>query len=294
MSGDVVMVVVVGDLMVDVVVVPAGPLAHGSDTPATVRSTGGGSAANTACWLAWRGRAVRLVAAVGDDGLAQAALDDLRSAGVRFAGPVVPEAATGTCVVLVDEDGQRTMLPDRGANDRLPADAAVPTLADRPAWLHLSGYTLLGDGSRAAGRRALEAARAAGIPTSVDASSAAPLAAVGADRFLDWVEGIDVLFANDDELAALGGLDAAASRVGTVVVKHGPDGASWISPAGRHHAPSVADRVVDTVGAGDAFDAGYIDALLQGGDPTEALRAASETAAAALARFGARPDVSGA
>jgi len=79
MSDD---VLVVGDLNVDVVVRHEGPLHHGSDTPSTIEMLGGGSAANTACWLASTGRPVRLVAAVGDDALGRAALADLERAGV--------------------------------------------------------------------------------------------------------------------------------------------------------------------------------------------------------------------
>jgi ribokinase len=285
-AGD---IVVVGDLMVDVVVVPSGPLAHGSDTAATVRTMGGGSAANTACWLAALGAPVRLVAAIGDDVVGHGALDELAAAGVAFAGHVDPRAATGACVVLVDEVGERTMLPDRGANDVLPEAAARAALDDTPGWLHLSGYTLLGEGSRAAGLAALAAARRAGVTTSVDASSAAPLRSVGADRFLAWIDGIDLLFANDDELHALGGAGTVLPHVAAVVAKHGPRGASWVSADGEEHAPSTATVMVDTVGAGDAFDAGCIAARRQQADPATALRAGSEAAARALGRAGARP-----
>jgi sugar/nucleoside kinase (ribokinase family) len=72
------------------------------------------------------------------------------------------DTPTGTCVVLVGPDGERTMLPDRGANDAL-AEADLPRDLFVPGHhLHVSGYTLLGDGSRAAGRAALARAAMAG------------------------------------------------------------------------------------------------------------------------------------
>lgn len=286
MPGD---VLVIGDLMVDVVAAPVGPLRHGSDVRARVRTSGGGSAANTACWLATLHQPVRLVAMVGDDPAGAGAVAELEAAGVEFAGAVLLGVATGTCVVLVDADGERTMLPDRGANGHLTEAAVLGALADRPAWVHLSAYSLLDEGSRPAALAGLAAARETGIPVSVDASSAAPLADVGGTRFLDWVAGAQVLFANDDELTALGGHEPCLRHVAAVVGKHGPGGASWIEPGRRASAPASASQVVDTVGAGDALDAGVIHARCHGASPAGALVAGVELAARAVATLGARP-----
>ena len=282
-------VVVVGDLNLDVVVRPEGPLQHGSDTPSTIEMLGGGSAANTACWLAATGRTVRLVAAVGDDAFGRAALGQLEQAGVEFAGQIVPGVATGTCVVLLDETGERTMLPDRGANDALQPDVVEAALATGAAWLHLSGYALLGERSQPAAIAAANAARAGRIPWSVDAASAAPLRAVGSDRFLSWIDGCDLLFANDDELVALGGEARARVAAREVVTKHGPAGASWTDGVRSVAAPPPEVDVVSTVGAGDAFDAGFLDAVLAGSTAEHALVAGGQLAARALAQAGARP-----
>ncbi len=284
-------IVVVGDVMVDVIVVPDGPLQHGSDTPSAVRTLGGGSAANTACWLASRGREVTLVAAVGDDVLGRAALAELEGAGVAFAGFVDPTRPTGTCVVLVDPLGERTMLPDRGANDALPPAVVTEAIALGPAWLHLSGYALLGAGSHPAALAALAAANRAEVPWSVDASSAAPLRAIGPRRFLSWIHGCQVLFANDDELAVLGGAGPVLAQSAHLVAKHGAAGASWTDGTRSASATAVDTLVVDTVGAGDAFDAGYLDALLSGAGPADALDAGSRVAAEAIAHTGARPSI---
>jgi sugar/nucleoside kinase (ribokinase family) len=282
-------VLIVGDVMVDVVVVPSGPLQHGSDTPSAIRTVGGGSAANTACWLAALGRASRLVASVGDDPMGRGAVAELEAVGVRFAGVVDPVHPTGACVVLVDPDGERTMLPDRGANDALRPDSVVAALRERPAWLHVSGYTLLDEGSRPAALAAMAEAHALGVPVSVDASSASPLLTVGGARFLDWVAGCRILFANDDELAALDGAAAALRRAEVVVAKHGPAGSSWVTSAGSWSVPAAPVVVVDTVGAGDALDAGVIDGVLRDLGPRAALEAGSVVAARAAGMTGARP-----
>lgn len=280
---------VVGDLMVDVVVHHDGPVAIGSDTPASVRFHGGGSAANTAAWAGSLGRRTRLVAAVGDDAAGRDARSALAALGVELVGPVVADAVTGTCVVLVGADRERTMFPDRGANAALDPDAVAAAFADGPGAVHVSGYALLGADSRAAGLAAIAAGRAAGAPVSVDAASAAPLRAVGAARFLDWVEGIDVLFANDDEVAALGGEAAVLAAAKAVVVKHGADGATWTDGRERVGVPAVAVDAVDSTGAGDAFAAGYLDARHRGLDVAACLAAGATVAARAVTQVGARP-----
>ncbi len=122
-------IVVLGDVMVDVVARLAGPLAPGSDAPAAIRFHGGGSAANTAAWLAAAGAEPVLVGRVGDDERGRAATEELRAAGVEVRLAADPELPTGTCVVLVGPDGERTMVPDAGANEAL----AEADLSDRAA-----------------------------------------------------------------------------------------------------------------------------------------------------------------
>ena len=135
----------------------------------------------------------------------------------------------------------------------------------------LSGYTLLGADSRDAGRAAIAAGRRAGVPVSVDASSAAPIRAVGADRFLGWIQDVDLLFANDDEVAALGGEAQILAAVGALVAKHGAAGAEWTDGRDRVTVDAVAAPVVDSTGAGDAPAAGFLAARSRGGEATSAL-----------------------
>lgn len=282
-------VLVVGDLMVDVVVAHQGPIEQGSDTPARIRLAGGGSAANTACWLASLGEAPQLLAARGDDHLGELAAAELDAAGVAFVGPVLDGEATGTCVVLVSADGERSMLPDRGANDRLPMSAVVGGLDPMPGWVHLSGYSILHEGSRNAGRAAVSAGIAGGSVVSVDAASTAPIAAVGAGAFLQWVDGASLVLANDDEVAALGGVRAILDHVRAVAVKHGPAGATWTDGTRTITVDGLPVHAVDTTGAGDAFAAGWIAAIRRGDTPEDALAEAVRAGATAVTHPGARP-----
>lgn len=290
-------VVVVGDVMVDVLAAMGGALSRGSDTPSTVTTAGGGSAANVAAWLAGQGVPTSFVGRVGDDVLGRDSIDRLSDQGVAVWVTVDPQRQTGTCVVLVEPGGERSMLPDAGANaTMLPAD--VPPTVFRPGGhLHLSGYTLLNEGSREAGLTALSLAAAADMTVSVDPSSVALLEAAGAARFLEWTRGADLLLANEAESAALTGSadpHRAAAQLGDtyreVVVKLGADGALW--QQGFIGASAPAERgvtVLDTTGAGDAFAAGFLASWLLHPEPESALAAGNRLAALAVGRVGARP-----
>ena len=280
---------VVGDLMIDVVVHHDGPVAVASDTVSRVRFHGGGSAANTSAWAGSLGLRTRLLAAVGDYHAGHDARRELAAVGVELTGPVVDSTITGTCVVLVGDDGERTMFPDRGANAALGAEHVTEAFHAAPAAVHLSGYTLLGEDSRPAGLATLAASVERGIPVSVDAASAAPLRAIGADIFLTWIAGVELVFANDDEVAALGGEDRILAAVSALVTKHGADGATWTDGERRVTVRAHEVEAFDTTGAGDAFAAGYLAAAHRGDDVRGRLEQAARLASRAVTRVGARP-----
>jgi ribokinase len=286
-------IVVFGDVMVDVVCHLEGPIAPGSDAPARIAMSGGGSAANVAAWLAEAGAGPTLAARIGADERGAAAEAALLATGVETRLAVDPERATGTCVVLVAPDGERSMVPDAGANDALIAEDLPDDLLAPGAHLHVAGYALLRDGSRPAARSAIARARERGMTVSVDPSSAALLS----PGFLDDVAGVQLLVPNEDEAAALTGeaeperaARALARRVPEVVVTLGADGALWTDGSETCRVRAApAPAVVDTTGAGDAFAAGLLAARLRDAGPEEALRAGCRLAAAAVGRAGARP-----
>jgi ribokinase len=291
--------VVLGDVMVDVVCRLEGPLALGSDAPARIEFGYGGSAANVAAWAAvsqtLSSDAPVLAGRIGADERGRAAEAELRATGVDTRLAVDPERPTGTCVVLVGPDGERSMVPDPGANDRL-ADGDLPTEALVPgAHLHLTGYSLVRHGSRPAARSAIARARERGMTVSVDPSSAALLS----PRFLDELAGVGVLVPNLEEAVALSGEEDAeraasvlARRVPEVVVTLGPSGALWTDGRSLCRVAAsggAASVVLDTTGAGDAFAAGFLIARLSGAGPEGALHAGCRLAAVAVRTPGARP-----
>ncbi len=282
-------VICVGDVMVDVLAQLPGPLATGSDTPAPIEFSPGGSAANTAAWLAWLGAPVTFAGRIGDDAFGAEAVASLRRLGVLTRVAIDFERPTGVCLVLVSPDGERTMVPSAGANSGLAAEDVVPVLTDDDH-LHLSGYSLLNQASRPAARAALAAASS----ISVDAASAAPLQSLGADVFLDWLPEGTLLIANADELTALGGDPAALVGRGlTVVVKDGPDGARVFEAGAVHTISTTPVAVRDSTGAGDAFAAGLLASWRAGSALVTAVAAGNQAGALALGALGGRPPPAG-
>ncbi len=266
--------VVLGDLALDVVLAPARQLEHGTDVPGVVRLHQGGSAANTARWLARLGVPSTLVCAVGRDGPGRALVAALERDGVTVRAARPAGARTARIGMVVDTEGERSFVADRGAADLLaPADL-------RPAWfrgagvLHLPAYSLLGSPLGEAAARAVALARDAGASVTVDLASAGPLLAGGrpaAQRLIERVAP-DVLFTTMAEAEAfLGDVDLAGlvAFAPIAIVKRGTGGAAVVvgSPRSvvRLDVPTRSRAAADSTGAGDAFDAGFLAAWLAGG-----------------------------
>ena len=290
---------VCGDVINDVLVKPLGGTTPGSDTPAEVRACPGGSAANQAAWMAHLGAQVTFAGRVGarDAGYHRR---ELARAGVRAHLTADADAGTGTIVIMVARDGERTMFTDRGANLRLRRSDVPAGLLDGAAALHLTGYTFCEPPLLEVALSLLAQARSRALAVTIDPGSASFLARLEPGAFLRWTAGAAVCFPNRDEAAVLTGESdpvTMAARLtrhyGAVVVKLGGAGCVLAVP-GR--APvKVAARPADasdTTGAGDAFCGAFMSRWLADG-PTPDLVGAAEfavrIAATVVTRFGARP-----
>lgn len=291
-------IVVVGDLATDVVARYAGSLQFGSDTRADIATYGGGSAGNVTAWLAATGVPAVFICRVGNDDAGRGQVARLTDAGVDVRVSIDPCLATGAVVVLVDSEGERTMLPDRGANAALAPSDLPPEVFAKGGHLHLSGYPLLHESSRPAAQAALTMARSAGMTSSVDPSSVAPLRDAGADLFMEWTRGTDLCIANLDEARLLAGLGSpadiakrlATSTYGEVVIKCGAAGAVWSDGSAVESVPAAPTQAMDSTGAGDAFAAGFLARWTADVPAVECLRAGALLAAKAVGRSGGRPD----
>jgi len=293
-------VTVLGDLMLDIVVAPARPLERGTDVPGRVSLRQGGSAANTARWLARLGARSTLVTAVGRDAIGRTLVEALRSDKVTVRATRVAGRPSGRIGVIVI-GGERSFVADRGAADALrPADL-------KPGWfagdlLHLPAYSLIGEPLADAGRRAISLARGHGALISLDLASAAPLLAHGRRAARRLVEDAapDILFSTLAEAEAyLGGNDVGGllDSAPLAVVKRGAGGATVLARglAGPHRFEVATPGLTatDTTGAGDAFDAGFLAMYLTAPSDARARPASLHRAALAGHRAAARQLASG-
>jgi sugar/nucleoside kinase (ribokinase family) len=286
-------ILVIGDVMTDVIVRPEGPLARGSDRRAAITVRPGGSAANQAAWLASFGVKVDFVARVG---AADVECETARFKAISVTPHLVGDAnrQTGRLIALIDLDGERSFLTDRGANEALEAHDIPDALIEGAALVHLSGYSFFAPSPRAAVLDVM--ARAGDKPISVDPASAEFLREMGADNFLSLTRGAAILFPNEEEAAILAASDdpetqcaRLAARYPLVVVKRGAAGAEAAAGEKRWRVNAPKIDAVDTTGAGDAFVAAFLSARLSGVDIQPALARAAAAGAAASARVGGQP-----
>ena len=255
------MLCTIGDLVEDVVVWLNTELNIGSDTESIIRRTRGGSAANVAMFAVLTGTPSRFIGQVGHDRLGTHLCEVLRDSGVDV--QVISDGRTGSIVVLVQPNGQRSFLTDRGVASHLAHfDAA---LMNDVHILHVPTYSLTDEPLASTCAQYIASARSNGALISVDASSASVLTKYGIQRFQALMQTLqpDVFLCNEDEAATLG-LHANNPMIGAqvTVIKQGPlpvivvhqDGTSQMHPV-----PAV-DNIVDTTGAGDAFAAGFLPA----------------------------------
>ena len=270
-----VLVVTLGDALLDVIVRLGEPLVPGADALATTQTAAGGQAANVAAWVVALGSEARTVSKRGEDLAGELVTGELEARGVDVAGPVA--GRNGIVVSLVGADGERTMASDRGVAPELSS-------ADLdPAWfacdcLHISGYALLATPIDGAALHAARLARRNGARVSVDLSAWTRIREYGPVRFREQLEALepDLIFANEAEWEIVG---AAYRLAPTAVVKRGHRGLLVLGEE-RVELPARDGVVVDATGAGDALAAGF---LVSGPE------LAIEAAARCVAKPGAMP-----
>lgn len=270
------------------------------DAMGPAREISGGAAANTLAGLAALGASCSFIGQVADDQLGDVFAHDIRAGGIAFSTPArAGDPPTGRCLIFVSPDGQRTMNTFLGASQFLPAAALDVQVIAGAAVLFLEGYLWDPEEPRAAMRKAVAAAKNAGRKVAFTLSDVFVIERHGADfhAMIDTGE-IDILFANESELAALTGTDdfdkglaALAPRVPVLVVTRSEKGAVAVAEGVRAEvAAEPIANVVDTTGAGDLFAAGFLFGHVRGRPLGKCLKLGAICAREIISHFGARPE----
>ncbi len=267
----------------------------GGDTQAFITTQGGGAAANVARWLAHMGCDTFLCSRVADDTNGLILQKELDAFNVRHSDYRVPHEKTGTVVVLVSEDGERTMFPDSGSNSGL-SSADLPPLDGFTA-AYLSGYALINSQSRTNVLEMIQILKAKGIPLVFDPGTVGALRRIPNSMLQEWIRMMDILLLNEEEALYIsqisdlhGALIALATKAPVVVIKRGAAGVTAISEQVRTvELPALDVEVIDTTGAGDSFAAGFIASWFDEGIVEKAVENGIAQASRCCAMVGARP-----
>lgn len=258
----------------------------------------GGSAGNTMAGIAALGGKGAYIGKVRDDPLGAVFRHDITAIGVAFATPPASEGpGTARCLVLVTPDGQRTMGTYLGACVDLGPEDVDPDLVAAAQITYLEGYLFDPPRAKEAFRRAVAIAHDAGRRVALSLSD--PFCVERhRDEFLDLIDGIDILFANEAEICSLyrtGDFRTAAARAADSVeiaaLTRSAAGSVILAQGAAHNvAAAPVARVVDTTGAGDLYAAGVLFGLTRGLSLPICGAIGSLCAAEIISHVGARPE----
>jgi sugar/nucleoside kinase (ribokinase family) len=282
----------IGDIAWDIFIRPEGDLVRGSDVLGTVDVMPGGAAANVAVWARRLGADVTLIGKIGDDTLGSLMRAHLDGEGVGRHVITVCGGLSTRVGILVSADGEHSFVIDHTKVLRLDEGDAPPSLVDGADAVFFNGYDIFLARSTGFLGALLAEARRRRLPVLFDPSSFALIDTFGPSRLIEGVGPIDVLLANDAEADALRAgrpLESLEAWARLTVVKQGPRGASAFAPGDAWHAAANPVSVVDTTGAGDAFDAAFMVEWLATRDVEAALRAGNRLGAHVAGHLGAQP-----
>ncbi len=288
-------VVSLGDLVLDIILPVTLPVQAAAHQEATNRRIEPGGASNFMIAARHMGLAVSAVAAVGADPFGDVIRSGLDAEGIDTRFVLAEPGSTSTLVmVLTDrQSGEHVYVGSYGSGPDVGIPDGLENMLASAGAVFLQGYSLFEQRIAGLMRHSLEYAWSSGVPIYADAG---PYMAYVAPELVGWlVEHAHMLLMTEDEVPFFAG-----GRTGTAayefllaagptafVVKRGPQGCSIITPQGVEHIPGLNVPVVDTVGAGDCFDAAFIAGRLHGLSLTQSAQLANAMGAAVVGRVGA-------
>lgn len=263
------------------------------------KQAGGGSAGNTvACFSALGGTSF-YCCRVGHDKRGAFYLSDMQNMGVAIdAVKAEVVGATGTCVVLVTDDGERTMQTNLGVSGEIDQSNVDFDVLSKAKYLYLEGYLAMTPSVQDAISKLCQTAKAQGVKIVVSFADPAVIR-FAKDGILSWLtgltDGVDVIFCNMDEAKLFAGTDdntqavhALLAHAALVVITDGANPTTVADKDGICMYDVAPANVIDTNGAGDNFAGAFLYALAQGADYGACVALAGAVASHVVSQFGAR------
>lgn len=258
----------------------------------------GGSAANTTVAFSALGSSAFYACRVGNDDLGTIYLDGLNEAGIKTSKKSISEGVTGTCMVLVSEDSERTMQTYLGITAEL-SDLQMDFEPLKTAqWLYIEGYLSTSDSARAAVKQARQIACDHKVKIALTLSDPAMVqyARQGLNELID--DGVDLIFCNEQEAmmyTETDSVEAALNKLKTlstdVVITLSEKGALVADQKQQFYVQGRKVNAVDANGAGDAFSGAFLYALNNGENLQTAAQLAILISSEVVSTFGPRLDV---
>lgn len=258
----------------------------------------GGSAANSTVAFTALGGTAFYGCRVGDDDLGDIYLKGLNDAGIQTSPMSISDGLTGTCMVLISPDSERTMHTYLGITAELTDQQIDFALLSQAKWLYLEGYLSTSATARVAVQQARVQARAHGVKIALSLSDPA-MVQYARDGLLDLLgDGVDLLFCNEQEALMFSqtehlqdAIEVLSGLSHRVVITQGAAGATVIQAGQTWQVAGRAVTAVDTNGAGDAFAGAYLFAINRDFSPEQAAQLAVLISSEVVAQYGPRLSV---
>jgi sugar/nucleoside kinase (ribokinase family) len=262
---------------------------------AQISRCAGGSAANTIMGIADLGGSAAYAGKVADDEFGRFFLQDMRKLGVAIEVPPTAGGNTGTCVILITGDAERTMLTHLGVSGSLGPDDIDEAEIAKAEYVYVEGYLFSADANRAAALKAIDLAKANGVKVALTVSDPF-LIRLYKDEFWKLIEGpVDLLFCNLEEARSLTDRDDPVEcarhihrHAADVALTLGPQGSLLMRAGELIPVEGVPTKAIDTTGAGDMYAAGLLYGITNGLTWQRAGHLASHAAARIVSQLGAR------
>lgn len=262
---------------------------------AAIKRASGGSGANSIIALAQMGGSAYYTCKVAADEDGQFYAKDMADCGVASNIAPQQQGITGKCLVLVTDDADRTMCTFLGITGELAANELDLDALANSEYLYLEGYLVTSDSAREAAVTARKAAEQAGVKTAISLADPNMVAFFKEGLQAMIGEGVDLLFANEDEATGMTGTETAEQAAQelkkiakTFAITRGAEGSLVFDGEQLIEIAPVATTAIDTLGAGDMFAGAFLYAITQGKSYEEAGKLASLASSRMVAKFGPR------